>query len=152
MTFAAEVKWTWDSGAAVLEERAVAVEGRLSVEAEMPEVGVAHLKGMCAYKHEEGHVENKQISIWRNGFCYEERLLRLLLCKKDKGNPISNSGVSGVFVHFSTSSKKPCCSPQRKSFQCAVLFHVTNTSYSHQVLPALRKKSHWNTSSKGNES
>lgn len=43
VTFAAEVKWTWDSGAAVLEERAVAVEGRLSVEAEMPEVGVAHL-------------------------------------------------------------------------------------------------------------
>lgn len=143
MTFAAEVKWTWDSGAAVLEERAVAVEGRLSVEAEMPEVGVAHLKGMCAYKHEEGNVENKQISMWRNGFCYEERLFRPLLCKKkDKGNPISNSGVSGVFVvHFSTSSKKPCCSPQRKSFQCAVLFHVTNT-YSRQVLLALRKESH----------
>lgn len=70
MTFAAEVKWTGDSGAAVLEERAVAVEVRLSVEAETPEAGVAHLKGICAYKHEEGHVvENKQVSIWRSGFC-----------------------------------------------------------------------------------
>lgn len=43
VTSAAEVRWTGDSEAAVLEERAVAVEVHLSVEAEMPEAGVVHL-------------------------------------------------------------------------------------------------------------
>lgn len=47
VTFAAEVKWTGDSEAAVLEERAVAAEVHLSVEAEMPEAGVVHLEGSC---------------------------------------------------------------------------------------------------------
>lgn len=71
VTFAAEVKWTGDSGAAVLEERAAAVEARLSVEAEIPEAGVVLLKGTCRHKHEEVHVvDNKQgTSVWKNGFC-----------------------------------------------------------------------------------
>lgn len=43
VTFAAEVKWTGDSGAAVLEGRAAAAEVHLSVEAEIPGAGVVHL-------------------------------------------------------------------------------------------------------------
>lgn len=70
VTFAAEVKWTGDSGAAVLEERAAAVEVHLSVEAEIPEAGVVRLKGRCRRKHEELHVvDNKQgASVWKNRF------------------------------------------------------------------------------------
>lgn len=68
VTFAAGVKWTGDSGAAVLEERAAAVEVHLSVEAEIPEAGVVHLK--YRQKHEELHVvDSKQgASMWKNGF------------------------------------------------------------------------------------
>lgn len=71
VTFAAEVKWTGGSGAAVLEERAAAVEVHLSLEAEIPEADVVHLKGMCRCKHEEVYVaDNKQgASIWNNEFC-----------------------------------------------------------------------------------
>lgn len=126
MTFAAEVKWTWDSGAAVLEERAVAVEGRLSVEAEMPEVGVAHLKGMCAYKHEEGNVENKQISMWRNGFCYEERLFRPLLCKKKKIREILYLTVVSLEFLWSISlplQRSPAAPPKGSHFN--VLYFST---------------------------
>lgn len=45
VTFAAEGKWTGDSGAAVLEETAAAVGGHLFVEAEILVAGVVHLKG-----------------------------------------------------------------------------------------------------------
>lgn len=70
-TFAAEVKWTGDSGAAVLEERAAAAGARLSAEAEIPEAGVAHLEGAQRHKHEEVHVvDSKQVaSVWKTGFC-----------------------------------------------------------------------------------
>lgn len=70
-TFAAEVKWTGDSGAAVLEERAAAEGVRLSVEVEIPEAGVVHLKGIHRHKREEVQVvDNKQgASIWKNEFC-----------------------------------------------------------------------------------
>lgn len=70
VTFAAEVKWTGDSGAAVLGERAAAAEARLSVEAEIPEAGVAHLKGTHRHKHKEVHVvDSKQVaSVWKKGF------------------------------------------------------------------------------------
>ncbi|KAJ7425819.1 hypothetical protein WISP_20317 [Willisornis vidua] len=50
VTFAAEGKWTGGSGAAVLEERVAAVEGRLFVEAETLVAGVAHLKGTSRRK------------------------------------------------------------------------------------------------------
>lgn len=50
MTFAAEGRWTGDSGAAVLEERAAAVGVRLFVEAEMLVAGVVRLKGTCKHK------------------------------------------------------------------------------------------------------
>lgn len=71
MTFAAEEKWTGGSEAAVLEERAAAVEVRLSVEAEIPEAGGGHLKGICRHKHEELQmVDSKQgASVWKNRFC-----------------------------------------------------------------------------------
>lgn len=50
VTFAAEGRWTGDSGAAVLEERAAAVGVRLFVEAEMLVAGVVRLKGTCRHE------------------------------------------------------------------------------------------------------
>lgn len=71
VTFAAEGKWTGDSGAAVLEETAAAVGVRLFVEAEILVAGVVHLRGTYRHKREEMHVvENKHgTPLWKDGFC-----------------------------------------------------------------------------------
>lgn len=69
--FAAEEKWTGDSGAAVLEETAAAVGVRLFGEAEILVAGVVHLKGTCRHKCEEVHVRGNKhgTSLWKEGFC-----------------------------------------------------------------------------------
>lgn len=74
VTFAAEGKWTGDSGAAVLEEKAAAVGVRLFVEAEMLVAGVVHLKGTCRHKCEEVHVVgNKLRTLYGRMGCAKRR-------------------------------------------------------------------------------
>lgn len=70
VTFAAEGKWTGDSGAAVLEETAAAVGVRLFGEAEILVAGVVHLKGTRRHKREEVHVVGNEhgTSLWKDGF------------------------------------------------------------------------------------
>lgn len=86
MTFAAEGKWTGGSGAAVLEERAAAVEVHLSVEAEVPEAGGGHLEGTC--RHEELHIAgNKEHLYAKMGFD-KGKTLQSSFMQKDKGKPL----------------------------------------------------------------
>lgn len=125
VTSVAEGKWTGGSGAAVLEERAAAVEVRLSVEAEIPEAGGGHLEGTC--RHEELHmVGNKQRAI-----CMQEwvlirgRLFRVASCRRMGGNLSYRPKTDVMPLSLELSIpllpsvlKKLCHSPQR---ECAVL-------------------------------
>lgn len=69
--------------------------------------------------------------------------------QKDKEKLSCSVMPTSRIVHFSVSfsTKEVLPLSPKGAFQCAVLFHVTNTSYPWQALPALGGKTRWRTSS-----
>lgn len=127
VTFAAEGKWTGDSGAAVPEETAAAVGVRLFVEAEILVAGAVHLKGTCRHKREEMRmVGNKHRTfLWKDRFANRRdsrvapwRRIGQVLFYRPKIDVMPSSLELSISLS-SSALKKSFHSPQRESLQPA---------------------------------